>query len=97
MINLIGEVPRAVAIWLACGGLYEERAVIKCFDVGVVEGVDIDGKTAGMLREIVSGSDVTVAEARRVVVAWLHSLLRLLQCQLNQESKKNEIFLANYS
>ena len=49
VINLIGKVPRTVAIWLASGGLDEERAVIECFDVGVVEGVDIDGQSTGML------------------------------------------------
>ena len=69
--DLVGEVPRAVAVGFACGGLDEECAVSKGLDVGVVERVDVDRQSTGMLREGGGGSDVAVTEARRVVVAHL--------------------------
>ena len=60
--DLVGEVPRAVAVRFAGGGLDEQRTVVEGLDVGVVERVDIDGQSTGMLREVVGGSDVAVAE-----------------------------------
>ena len=76
--DLVGEVPRTVAVGLAGGGLDEQRAVSKGLDVGVVERVDIDSQSSGMLREIVGGGDVAVAEARRVVVAHLCLIIGII-------------------
>ena len=63
VVNLVGEVPRAVAVRLAGDGLDERRAIIEGLDVGVVEGVDVDGQAAGVLGEVVGGGDVAIAEA----------------------------------
>ena len=48
--DLVGEVPRAVAVGLASGGLDEQCAVVEGLDVGVVERVDVDGQSTGVFR-----------------------------------------------
>ena len=63
MVYLVGEVPVSIAVFLTRSGLNEELTVGEGLDVGVVERVDVDGQSAGMLREISGSSDVTVAEA----------------------------------
>ena len=60
--DLVGEVPRAVAVRFACCGFNEERTITEGLDIGVVERVDVHGQSTGMLREVVGGSDVAVAE-----------------------------------
>ena len=71
VVNLIGEVPRAVAICLGSGGLDEPRTVIKIPIIGVVKRIDINGQSTGMLRQLGRAGYGAVAEARRVVVAHL--------------------------
>ena len=78
VVNLVGEVPRAVTVGLASGRLDKERAVAERLDVGVVERVDVDGQSTGMLREIVGGSNVAIAEARGIVVAHLRLVVSII-------------------
>lgn len=63
VVDLVGEVPGAVAVGGSRGGLYEEGAVFEVLVVGVVEGVDVDGESAGVLGEPRGGGDGAVAEA----------------------------------
>ena len=78
VINLIGEVPRAVAIWLASGGLDDPRTVIKVPIVGIVKRIDINGQSTGMLRQFGRAGDDAEAEARRVVVAHLRLVVGII-------------------
>ena len=71
MVNLVGEVPRAVAIVGGGGGLDEARAVVAAFIIRIVEGVDVDGQSPGMFRQLAAACYGTIAERRRVVVAHL--------------------------
>ena len=76
VVYLVGEVPRAVAVFLSRGGLDEARAVVAILVIGIVEGVDVDGQPPGMFRQLGAARDGAVAEGRRVVVAHL----RLIVC-----------------
>ncbi|KWW26725.1 MAG: hypothetical protein AUK64_2457, partial [bacterium P201] len=76
VVYLVGEVPRAVAICLGSSRLDEAGAVGAVLVIGVVERVDVDGQSAGVLREFCGAGDSAVAERRRVVVAHL----RLIVC-----------------
>ena len=49
MGDLVGEVPRTVAVRFSSGRLDEQRAVVESLDVGIVERVDIYGQSTGML------------------------------------------------
>ena len=76
VVYLVGEVPRAIAVCLGSSGLDVTGAVGTVLVVGVVERVDVDGQSAGVLRELGGAGDGAVAEGRRVVVAHL----RLIVC-----------------
>lgn len=52
VVNLIREVPRAVAVRRTGSGLDKHCDVIKSLDVGIVKRIDVNGQAAGMLREI---------------------------------------------
>ena len=78
MVYLVGEVPIAIAIGLGGGGLDEERAIVAYLIIRIIERVDVYGQSTGMLREIVGGSNVAVAEARRVVVAHLRLVVGII-------------------
>ena len=71
MVYLVGEVPVAVAIGLCRGGLDKQCAILAHLIIGVVERINVDGKSAGMLRQIGRASDTSITETRRVVVAHL--------------------------
>ena len=60
----VGEVPVTVAIVRGCGGLHVACAVFAVFVVGIVEGVDVDRQSTGMLRQLGGAADGAVAEAR---------------------------------
>ena len=61
--DLVGEVPRSVAVRFSGGGFDEQRAVGEGLDVGIVKRVDVDGQSTGVLRELFGGGNVAVAEA----------------------------------
>jgi len=50
MVNLVGEIPCAVAIVSRRGGLDEACSIFTVFVIGVVERVDIYSQSACMLR-----------------------------------------------
>ena len=64
VVDLVREVPRAVAVVCGGGGLDEARAVVAILVIGIVEGVDVDGQPPGMFRQLGAARDDTVAEAR---------------------------------
>jgi len=64
VVDLVREVPRAVAVVCGGGGLDEARAVVAILVIGIVEGVDVDGQPPGMFRQLGAARDGTVAEAR---------------------------------
>ena len=85
VVYLVGEVPVAVTKDLSRGGLDEERAIITHLIVRVVERVDVNGQSTGMLRQISAACDGTVAEARRVVVAHLCLVISIID--IGQQSQ----------
>ena len=50
MVNLVGEIPCAVAIVSRRGGLDEACSIFTVFVIGIVERVDIYSQSACMLR-----------------------------------------------
>ena len=73
--DLVGEGLRAVAVYYGGGGLHVAGAVRAVLVVGIVERVDVDGQSAGMLRQRLTAGDGAVAEGRRVVVAHLRLVI----------------------
>ena len=63
VVYLVGEVPRAVAIFLSRGGLDEARAIVKISIIRIVKGVDVDGQPPGMFRQFGTACDGTIAKA----------------------------------
>ena len=78
VVDFIGEVQRAVTILSGGGRLNEASAVSAFLVVGIIEGVDINGQSAGMLGEVSAAGDGAVAEARRVVVAHLGLVISIV-------------------
>ena len=78
VVYLVGKVPVAVAICLSRGGLDEERTILANLIIWVIQRVDVDGQSAGVLRQIGGASDIAVAEARRVVVAHLCLIISVI-------------------
>ena len=63
----IGEQGPAIDIRLSRRRLHLERAVLLARDAGIVERIDVDGHSAGMLRQLVATCYLSIAVARRVV------------------------------
>ena len=71
--DLITEASGAVGVWTASLGLHKERAVLPAAHTGIVQRIDVDGHTSGMVRQLARTCDGTIAVARRVV--GLHGAL----------------------
>ena len=65
--NLVLELLVAVHIGLACRRLDEQCAILLTLHAGVVERIDVDGQTLGMLRQFRAAFHRAIAVARRVV------------------------------
>ena len=63
MVYLVGEVPIAIAIGLGGGGLDEERAIVAYLIIRIIERVDVDGQSAGMLLVSLPGELVRDVDA----------------------------------
>ena len=78
VVYLVGKVPRAVTIGLGGGGLNKTGAVGTILVIGVVERVDVNSQPTGMFRQFGAARNGTVAEARRIVVAHLGLVIRII-------------------
>ena len=65
--NLVLERFRTVDIGFARRWLNEQRAVLLTLHAGVVERIDVDGQTLGMLRQFRAAFHRAITVARRVV------------------------------
>ena len=63
MVYLVGEVPIAITIGLGGGGLDEERAIVAYLIIRIIERVDVDGQSAGMLLVSLPGELVRDVDA----------------------------------
>ena len=63
MINAAGEGLGALGIGCCCGWLYALLSITQCADTGVIEGIDVDGQSLGVLGEVSGTPHHSVAEA----------------------------------
>lgn len=63
VVYLVGEVLVALTIGTGSGRLNEERAILTNLEVRIVERIDIDGQSAGVLRQVGRASDGAETEA----------------------------------
>ena len=68
LLYLIRERLSAVDVSGSGNWLDDTLPVLACIDIGIVEGVDIDGHSQSMLGEFFGTRDGTIAETRGVVV-----------------------------
>ena len=78
VVYLVGEVQCALAICTSRSGLDEERAILTNLKVRIIERIDVNGQSAGMLRQVGATRNVTVAKARGVVVAHLRLIISII-------------------
>ena len=70
-LYLVAIALAAVGIGLACGGFYYLTASFVVTDVGVVEGIDVDSETTGVVGQLLSTRDGAITETAGVVGAHL--------------------------
>ena len=78
LYNLITILLAAVGIGTGRGRLDDLRAVLGVTDVGIIKGIDIDGETTGMIREMLGAGDGAITEATGVVVAHLELIVGIV-------------------
>ena len=67
----VAIVGRAVGIGFPCGGLHDHPSLLVIAHVGVVEGVDVNGKSPGVIGQLLASVYLSVTEAAGIVVAHL--------------------------
>ena len=75
MVYLVGEVHGALTIRPCRGGLDEQGAILTHLEIRVIERIDVDGQSTGVLRQVGAASDSSEAEARRVIIAHLRLII----------------------
>ena len=70
-LYLVAIALAAVGIGFACGGFYYLTASFVVTDVGVVEGIDVDGETTCVVGQLLSARDGAITETAGVVGAHL--------------------------